>query len=81
MHKCTMNILNEMFCCYIEIFNVVTNIKKFCGFICNIYFIAQFCECNLHCRWVCTSGDPGDLDITDEIATSVLEDIINKGGT
>ncbi|XP_052679852.1 urocanate hydratase-like [Crassostrea angulata] len=30
-------------------------------------------------RWVCTSGDPGDLDVTDEIATSVLEDIINKG--
>lgn len=34
----------------------------------------------MHCRWVCTSGDPGDLDTTDEIATSVLEDIINKGG-
>ena len=31
-------------------------------------------------RWVCTSGDPGDLDTTDEIATSILEDIINKGG-
>nr|XP_022300054.1 urocanate hydratase-like [Crassostrea virginica] len=30
-------------------------------------------------RWVCTSGDPGDLDTTDEIATSILEDIINKG--
>jgi hypothetical protein len=31
-------------------------------------------------RWVCTSGDPGDLDTTDEIVTSVLEDFINKGG-
>lgn len=67
----------------IEIFNVVTNVKNFCisWIYFNIYFSAQFCECNLHCRWVCTSGDPGDLDITDEIATSVLEDIINKGGT
>ena len=31
-------------------------------------------------RWVCTSADPNDLDKTDEIATTVLEDIINKGG-
>ncbi|KAH3881708.1 urocanate hydratase-like [Dreissena polymorpha] len=30
-------------------------------------------------RWVCTSGDPGDLDTTDEIATTVLEDIIKQG--
>lgn len=29
---------------------------------------------------MCTSGDPGDLDTTDEIVTSVLEDFINKGG-
>ena len=31
-------------------------------------------------RWVCTSADPNDLDKTDEIATTVLEDIINEGG-
>ncbi|XP_066285375.1 urocanate hydratase-like [Branchiostoma lanceolatum] len=30
-------------------------------------------------RWVCTSANPNDLATTDEIATSVLEDIINKG--
>ncbi|XP_060071022.1 urocanate hydratase-like [Ylistrum balloti] len=30
-------------------------------------------------RWVCTSGDPSDLEKTDEITTSILEDIINKG--
>ncbi|KAL4226707.1 Urocanate hydratase [Mactra antiquata] len=30
-------------------------------------------------RWVCTSSDPNDLDTTDEIAASVLEDIINQG--
>ncbi|KAJ8047531.1 Urocanate hydratase [Holothuria leucospilota] len=30
-------------------------------------------------RWVCTSCEPDDLKQTDEIATSVLEDIINKG--
>lgn len=69
-------VVRDFQCCY--------KCKEFLYFvdllICNIYFIAQFCECNLHCRWVCTSGDPGDLDITDEIATSVLEDIINKGG-
>ena len=31
-------------------------------------------------RWVCTSGSPNDLDITDEISANVLEDIINEGG-
>lgn len=30
-------------------------------------------------RWVCTSGDPNDLDATDEIAKVVLEDIVSKG--
>ncbi|KAK3101952.1 hypothetical protein FSP39_007584 [Pinctada imbricata] len=30
-------------------------------------------------RWVCTSGDPRDLDITDEIASSILEGIIQEG--
>ncbi|XP_053377371.1 urocanate hydratase-like isoform X3 [Mercenaria mercenaria] len=30
-------------------------------------------------RWVCTSGDPSDLDTTDDIATTALEDIINQG--
>ncbi|XP_052781562.1 urocanate hydratase-like [Mya arenaria] len=30
-------------------------------------------------RWVCTSADPTDLDSTDDIATTVLEDIINEG--
>lgn len=74
-----------MKCFAVKHFQCCYKCKEFLHFvdllICNIYFIAQFYECNLHCRWVCTSGDPGDLDITDEIATSVLEDIINKGGT
>lgn len=26
-------------------------------------------------RWVCTSGDPQDLSVTDDIAASVLEEI------
>merc|ERR1719453_2198951 len=26
-------------------------------------------------RWVCTSGDPADLDVTDDIACEVLEEI------
>ncbi|XP_029457230.1 urocanate hydratase isoform X2 [Rhinatrema bivittatum] len=30
-------------------------------------------------RWVCTSGDPQDLAITDLIAAAELEDIIKKG--
>ncbi|XP_070559214.1 urocanate hydratase-like [Ptychodera flava] len=30
-------------------------------------------------RWVCTSAEPSDLATTDEIATTVLEDIINAG--
>uniref|UniRef100_V9KHF6 Urocanate hydratase n=1 Tax=Callorhinchus milii TaxID=7868 RepID=V9KHF6_CALMI len=30
-------------------------------------------------RWVCTSGDPSDLAMTDTIATTVLEGIISKG--
>jgi len=32
-------------------------------------------------RWVCTSGDPNDLDVTDDIAATVLEDFINRGVT
>ncbi|XP_078066147.1 urocanate hydratase [Mustelus asterias] len=32
-------------------------------------------------RWVCTSTDPADLAMTDTIATSVLEDIINEEET
>lgn len=31
-------------------------------------------------RWVCTSGDPQDLAVTDELATSVLEEAIADGG-
>ncbi|XP_053324984.1 urocanate hydratase [Spea bombifrons] len=31
-------------------------------------------------RWVCTSADPGDLEVTDEIAASVLEDLISRAG-
>ena len=31
-------------------------------------------------RWVCSSGDSNDLAMTDEIATTVLEDFINAGG-
>ncbi|XP_060580142.1 urocanate hydratase-like [Ruditapes philippinarum] len=30
-------------------------------------------------RWVCTSGEPSDLDTTDDIAGTVMEDIINEG--
>ncbi|XP_052575013.1 urocanate hydratase [Peromyscus californicus insignis] len=30
-------------------------------------------------RWVCTSGDPQDLAVTDHLATSVLEKIIDDG--
>uniref|UniRef100_A0A2K5N0N0 Urocanate hydratase n=1 Tax=Cercocebus atys TaxID=9531 RepID=A0A2K5N0N0_CERAT len=30
-------------------------------------------------RWVCTSGDPQDLAVTDELATSVLEEAIANG--
>ncbi|XP_006895225.1 PREDICTED: urocanate hydratase [Elephantulus edwardii] len=30
-------------------------------------------------RWVCTSGDPHDLAVTDQLATSVLEEIIAGG--
>ncbi|XP_074260279.1 urocanate hydratase isoform X2 [Saimiri boliviensis] len=30
-------------------------------------------------RWVCTSGDPQDLAVTDELATSVLEEAIADG--
>uniref|UniRef100_G1QK18 Urocanate hydratase 1 n=1 Tax=Nomascus leucogenys TaxID=61853 RepID=G1QK18_NOMLE len=30
-------------------------------------------------RWVCTSGDPQDLVVTDELATSVLEEAIADG--
>ncbi|XP_040850858.1 urocanate hydratase isoform X2 [Ochotona curzoniae] len=30
-------------------------------------------------RWVCTSGDPQDLAVTDQLATSVLEDVIAAG--
>jgi urocanate hydratase len=32
------------------------------------------------CRWVCTSGDQSDLEKTDEIAASVLEDFMNEEG-
>lgn len=31
-------------------------------------------------RWVCTSGDPQDLAVTDRLATSVLEEAIAEGG-
>ncbi|KAM4820998.1 urocanate hydratase isoform 2-T2 [Thomomys bottae] len=30
-------------------------------------------------RWVCTSGDPRDLAVTDQLATSVLEKVIADG--
>ncbi|XP_063282341.1 urocanate hydratase [Pelobates fuscus] len=29
-------------------------------------------------RWVCTSADPADLSVTDQIAASVLEDLISQ---
>ena len=31
-------------------------------------------------RWVCTSGLPSDLKITDNIAAEVMEDVIKEGG-
>lgn len=27
-------------------------------------------------RWVCTSGDKGDLELTDKIADQVMQDIV-----
>uniref|UniRef100_A0A452E3C9 urocanate hydratase n=1 Tax=Capra hircus TaxID=9925 RepID=A0A452E3C9_CAPHI len=32
-------------------------------------------------RWVCTSGDPQDLEVTDRLATSALEEIVAAGVT
>ena len=32
------------------------------------------------CRWVCTSGLNSDLHTTDNLAESVLEKIVAKGG-
>ncbi|XP_010847273.1 PREDICTED: urocanate hydratase-like, partial [Bison bison bison] len=32
-------------------------------------------------RWVCTSGDPQDLAVTDRLATSALEEIVAAGVT
>ncbi|XP_033106576.1 urocanate hydratase-like [Anneissia japonica] len=32
-------------------------------------------------RWVCTSGDPADLETTDQIATDVIKELMNKGET
>jgi urocanate hydratase len=29
-------------------------------------------------RWVCTSGDPADLELTDKTATEVIENLANK---
>lgn len=31
-------------------------------------------------RWVCTSALPTDLEVTDNIAVSILENIVKKGG-
>ena len=31
-------------------------------------------------RWVCTSGDPADLAVTDNITLQVLDSIVTKGG-
>lgn len=32
-------------------------------------------------RWVCTSAMPTDLEVTDNLAVTVLESIVKKGGT
>ena len=32
-----------------------------------------------NCRWVCTSGDPKDLETTDKLAFEVLSSIVAKG--
>ena len=31
-------------------------------------------------RWVCTSADPADLAVTDNLTLQVLDSIITKGG-
>ena len=31
-------------------------------------------------RWVCTSADPVDLAVTDNLTLKVMDDIIAKGG-
>ena len=31
-------------------------------------------------RWVCTSGEPADLAVTDSLALQVLEGVVNQGG-
>lgn len=31
-------------------------------------------------RWVCTSALPTDLEVTDNMAVSILENIVKKGG-
>lgn len=31
-------------------------------------------------RWVCTSAMPADLEVTDNLAVTVLENIIKQGG-
>ncbi len=31
-------------------------------------------------RWVCTSGDPTDLTVTDELALHVLDSQVKRGG-
>ena len=31
-------------------------------------------------RWVCTSAMPADLQVTDDLAVTVLENIVKNGG-
>ena len=41
-----------------------------------------YCNCGYYHwpRWVCTSAMPADLELTDNLAVTVLEGIVKKGG-
>ena len=37
------------------------------------------CVCVCVCRWVCTSGLPSDLNVTDNIALETMEELSKTG--
>ena len=42
--------------------------------------MALVCKLYNHdCRWVCTSGLPSDLALTDSLALQVMEELATKG--
>ena len=42
--------------------------------------IVTYCSTVYWLRWVCTSAMPADLETTDNLAVTVLENIVKKGG-